>query len=460
MLEARNLCMTYGAGPRRIEAVWDLSLQVERGEFLAVTGRSGSGKSTLLGMLGGLSRPTQGTVLLDGVDVWSLRDRAVAELRSRQVGFVFQFASLLPTLRAVDNVALPALIARTMAPPQAYARAADLLARVGLAARADAYPGELSGGEQRRTALARALINSPALLLADEPTGDLDEDTEAAILELLLEVRRSDGLTLIVVTHNAVIASQADRVVHLRQGRLAEAPAPRPHPAEPRRLVALSEPALPSPPVPVAVPLGQGVGRFLAGFVAWSLLIGLTVLALNQAAALFQRHRIDQKQEARKALEKLAMSGLRADVEDVTAGPDRRYQLTLYLWNVTGGQPLYVMAPSVRAFVQVGPVWQEVPLRSADGHDGQVLRVQGKQYYRYTFAPDVKKFEELMPGYMHVRFSNCMLVSPRSEPADDLVERTDQYYVYLKPHDADDAAITRQLRFPGKPPVWIPMPPH
>src|SRR5262249_32449005 len=150
--------------------------------FLAVLGRSGSGKSTLLGMLGGLSRPTRGKILLNGVDLWSLSDNARAEFRRRSIGFVFQFASLLPTLRAIDNVALPALIGKARPADAAYARAESLLTRIGLGDRLDAYPGELSGGEQRRVALARALINAPPLLLADEPTADLDEETEADIL--------------------------------------------------------------------------------------------------------------------------------------------------------------------------------------------------------------------------------------------------------------------------------------
>ena len=118
------------------------------------------------------------------------------------------------------------------------------------------------------------------------------------------------------------------------------------------------------------------------------------------------------------------------------------------------------MAPTVRAYVQVGSVWQEVPLRPADGQEGQVLQITGRHKYHYVLTPAVKQFEELLPGYMHVRFTNALLVSKQSEPAEGLVERLDNYYVYLKPHDADDAAILRKMKFPGKPPVWIPMPPH
>jgi putative ABC transport system ATP-binding protein/macrolide transport system ATP-binding/permease protein/lipoprotein-releasing system ATP-binding protein len=485
MLRASNLAKVYGRGPRRVEAVSGADLEVDRGQFLAVTGRSGSGKSTLLGMIGGLSWPTRGTVTLDGVELWSLPDAARADFRCRRIGFVFQFASLLPSLRAVDNVALPALVGRTLGAEAAYKRAEHLLARVGLAERLGAYPGELSGGEQRRVALARALINSPGLLLADEPTGDLDEDTEAEILDLLRDVQRTDRITLVVVTHNGALARGADRVIRVRQGRLAavglsenglvpsvlreegsghrkdkpDRPLPASHPA------AVAEeksgpPERPAVAAPPPGPLGEGLGAFAARFAAWAVLTALLLLGVNQALSLHQRGQIDEQQRARLELEELAMSGLRADIDDLAQGTGGTYQLTLYLWNVSGGKPLYVMAPSVRAYVQVGSVWQEVPLRPADGREGRVLRVSGRQKHRYVLRPAVRRFEELLPGYMHVRFTNALLVSLEPEPAGGLVERVDNYYVYLKPHGADDAAILRKMKFPGKPPVWIPMPPH
>lgn len=221
MVVGQNLWKIYSTGQRQVEAVRGISLEVSAGKFLAVIGRSGSGKTTLLSMIGGLSRPNQGKVVLDGIDLWALSDDVRTEFRNQRIGFVFQFSGLLPTLRAIDNVALPALLGRTRDLLAAYAEAEELLTRVGLGNRLEAYPSELSGGEQRRVALARALINGPSLLLADEPTGDLDEETEAEIMALLLDLSRNEGTTLIIVTHNVALAQQANHVMRIREGSIA-----------------------------------------------------------------------------------------------------------------------------------------------------------------------------------------------------------------------------------------------
>ena len=216
-LSAQALTKRYGTAAGH-EAVRDASLELEVGEFVSIVGRSGSGKSTLMAMLGALTRPTEGTLLLDGTDVWTLSEAELATFRSRRIGFIFQFPSLLSNLTAVDNVAVPALLGRTMDAGQAYARAHDLLARVGLRDRADAYPGSMSGGEQRRVAIARALINSPPLLLADEPTSDLDEDTETDIIDLLEQLQRTESFGFVLVTHNLELAKRARRTFEMRQG--------------------------------------------------------------------------------------------------------------------------------------------------------------------------------------------------------------------------------------------------
>jgi ABC-type lipoprotein export system ATPase subunit len=220
MLACRQVSKSYRTERGLVTAVAGIDLDVPAGRFAAIIGRSGSGKSTLMAMIGGLSRPSAGTVEVDGTDVWGLSDNALAAFRNENVGYVFQFASLLPTLRLIDNVALPAMLGRRHGASGTYARAAALLERMGLGGYLEAYPAEISAGEQRRAAIARALINDPALLLADEPTSDLDEQTEIEIMDVLRTVNREVGTTLVLVTHNLALAEQAQQVVHIANGAI------------------------------------------------------------------------------------------------------------------------------------------------------------------------------------------------------------------------------------------------
>ena len=220
MLACRQVSKSYRTERGIVTAVAGIDLDVAAGRFAAIIGRSGSGKSTLMAMIGGLSRPSGGTVTIDGTDLWRLSDNALSEFRNGKIGYVFQFASLLPTLRLIDNVALPAMLGRRHGASGSYARAAGLLERMGLGGYLDAYPSEISAGEQRRVAIARALINDPALLLADEPTSDLDEQTEGEIMNELLTINREVGTTLILVTHNLALAEKAQQVVHIANGAL------------------------------------------------------------------------------------------------------------------------------------------------------------------------------------------------------------------------------------------------
>lgn len=219
-VELQGLSRTYRIGDQVIEAVREVSLAVDGGEFAAIIGHSGSGKSTLLSMIGGLARPTAGKVLIEGVDIWARDDAFRSDFRNARIGFVFQFASLIPTLNAVENVALPRTFGGRRRDRAAEDEAILLLEKVGLAERLFSYPRELSGGQQRRVAVARALINRPALLLADEPTGDLDEETEAEVMDLLLSSCRDSGAAFLMVTHNRSIAAGAQRVVRLKAGSL------------------------------------------------------------------------------------------------------------------------------------------------------------------------------------------------------------------------------------------------
>lgn len=219
MIEATNLTRIFSNGHSEVRAVDNVHLEVNRGEFSMILGRSGSGKSTLLGMLAGLIRPTSGTVRIKGTDISSLSDDLISELRAREIGFVFQFSGLLPTITVIDNLMLPALF--YPGKTDVRKRALGLLDKVGLSDRADAYPGTLSSGEMKRVAIARALSNGPSLLIADEPTGDLDVDTEFEIMELFRQLN-GEGMTIVMVTHNPDLMRYATRIYGMEQGRLAE----------------------------------------------------------------------------------------------------------------------------------------------------------------------------------------------------------------------------------------------
>ncbi len=221
MIELQGVSKVYARGGRSLHALSDVSLRIERGEMVALIGPSGSGKSTLLHLAAGLDLPTSGTVRVDGQATHELGDEALTLLRRRRIGLVFQFFNLVPNLTVFENVALPLLLdgqARG-----AVARRVDgLLERVGLASRAADPPGELSGGEMQRVALARALAAGPALLLADEPTGNLDSESGRALLDLLREMWQREHVTIVMVTHDAVAASHAQRTLRLRDGRLED----------------------------------------------------------------------------------------------------------------------------------------------------------------------------------------------------------------------------------------------
>ena len=218
-VSVEGLTKTYESGRNRVLVFKDLSLQIAQGEMIAVIGPSGAGKSTLLHLLGGLDRPTAGSVKVAEFDIFKLSDVDLARFRNGEIGFIFQFHHLLPEFTAVENTMMPLLIGRS-SHRAAIKRAISMLKSVGLADRITHRPGELSGGEQARVALARALVTRPRLLLADEPTGDLDGKTSEGIHSLLKEVHRSHRLTSVIVTHNERLASICDRVLHLEDGQL------------------------------------------------------------------------------------------------------------------------------------------------------------------------------------------------------------------------------------------------
>jgi lipoprotein-releasing system ATP-binding protein len=221
MIALSQVAKTYTLKNRpAVPAVRGVSLNVERGEFVVITGRSGSGKTTLLNLIAGLTRPTSGQVLIDNVHLWSLSDREQSLLRNRKMGFVFQFPSLLPSLTALENVALPTIFGHTEGKRDAYMRAAKLLEEVGLSDKLSAYPRHLSAGQQQRVVMARSLINQPELLLADEPTSNLDEQTEKEIMDLLREIHVTRGVTILMVTHTTQLVSYGTRAIEMAGGAI------------------------------------------------------------------------------------------------------------------------------------------------------------------------------------------------------------------------------------------------
>jgi len=221
IIDCRNLGKNYTADNKLVTAVDNVSLSVEEGEFVVILGHSGSGKTTLLSLIGGLTVPDSGSVKINGVDNWGQSDDDLSDMRNRTIGFIFQFASLIPTLTAVENILLP--LSFGSSPKGRHEDALKILELVGLKDKANSFPSQLSGGQQRRIAIARAFINKPDIILADEPTGDLDEETERDILDLFKEYN-GRGTTFVVVTHNIHLAQtqKNTRILQMRQGLLSE----------------------------------------------------------------------------------------------------------------------------------------------------------------------------------------------------------------------------------------------
>jgi lipoprotein-releasing system ATP-binding protein len=221
LLEGRGLAKSYRSDGRSVEVLRDLDIQIAKGEMVAIVGSSGVGKSTLMHLLGTLDFPDAGTVLLEGRDLFALPEAERLVLRNRTIGFIFQFHHLLPEFTALENVMMPLLIARTPE-SEAASRARTILSDLGLSDRIDHRPSQLSGGEQQRVAVARALVSSPSLVLADEPTGNLDSRTSRDLVMLFSSLHRDRGLTSVIVTHSSAIASACDRVLFMEDGKLVE----------------------------------------------------------------------------------------------------------------------------------------------------------------------------------------------------------------------------------------------
>jgi putative ABC transport system ATP-binding protein/lipoprotein-releasing system ATP-binding protein len=220
MIVLKDLTKTYQNGEVLIKAVDNVNLKIKKGEFVSIVGHSGSGKTTLLSLIGGLTKPDRGKVLIDDTNIWTLSDAELSALRNQKIGFIFQFASLISTLSVVDNLMLPTTFSKET--EEVYERAKELLDMVELSDKINSYPSQLSGGQQRRVAIARAFMNRPDIILADEPTGDLDEETEAEVMELFHKVNKKENTTFLMVTHSKDLASQAKKMLRMTSGRITE----------------------------------------------------------------------------------------------------------------------------------------------------------------------------------------------------------------------------------------------
>lgn len=220
ILEAQSLHKSYNSGTKHLHVLKGIDLKVAAGEAVSILGPSGAGKSTLLHILGGLDRPSEGKVFLEGADLSKINDEQMAQIRNSKMGFVFQFYHLLPEFNALENVVMPALISRNAKQNNLKDKGMELLKMVGLNKRANHRPSELSGGEQQRLAIARAIVNSPQILFCDEPTGNLDSQTSEEIIDLLLELHLKNKMTLLTVTHDEHLAKKTKRIIHIRDGVL------------------------------------------------------------------------------------------------------------------------------------------------------------------------------------------------------------------------------------------------
>jgi putative ABC transport system ATP-binding protein/lipoprotein-releasing system ATP-binding protein len=221
MITLQEVSKTYSLSKENtVKAIRNVSLEIKDGEFVIITGRSGSGKTTLLNLSSGLTKPTSGKVFLDDVDLWNLPDRQQSLMRSKKIGFVFQFPSLLPSLSTMENVMLPTIFSEKQSEVDLYKRASRLLETVGLEEKLLAYPRQLSAGQQQRVVIARSLMNEPAVLLADEPTSDLDEQTETEIMDLFRRIHRRTGITIVMVTHSTQLVPYGTRSVEMANGQI------------------------------------------------------------------------------------------------------------------------------------------------------------------------------------------------------------------------------------------------
>ena len=472
LVSASGVSISFSSRRGEVIALDGVDLLIWPGEHTAVCGHSGSGKSTLLAVIAGLCRPGAGTVQVQGTEPLALSRQAAADFRARHLGLLFQSPGLLPNLRLIDNTALPMVLAGNPT-GIAYLRASEMLRLTGLGDRLDAFPGELSGGQQRRAALARALVNKPALLLADEPTNDLDGPAAAAVLDLMLQLAQEAGTTLLLVTHDLAVANRMRRVVTLSAGKITadkrtadldlagseSAGSPSQPRVGPVGAFGYSPSSL-SGPVEMA-PAASWMS-WLGMMVGWLCLGAGGLFALDQVVALWQGRMLVEETAKRRLSETLAMESLRADILEVISLGEGKHRVTLFLENYGQGK-MFVLGPALGLHYQVGRKWEPVPILPV-GEFATELHAINKEKSRFSFEFTLPggSYDELMAGYLHMRITGAMVVGASPDPSSDLFERTDDYYFYLKDPKNSDMRI-RELNRWGPAsviPPWIAMPSH
>ena len=470
IVEARAASLIYPTPRGRIIAVDAVSLRVDPGECVAILGRSGSGKSTLLALLAGLCSPTTGDVLFDG-RTWSGRTlQEINAVRATGIGLLLQDSGLLPGLRALDNILLPAVLAGK-SHAEAVARAEELLGMVGLRDRWDAYPAELSGGQKRRVALARALTNNPAVILADEPTGDLDVLAAREITNILEKISRAGRTAVIMATHDPLLSAIADRHFWIEKGQCAPISRDSASPGVvstvcPERDSAPIAPVFePTPATLETRPPHSAIGSIIT---YWLIFLGGIALAAACVAMLDgliagkQETIVQTTKAQRRMAEEMAMQDLRADVDDVVLAADGGVSLTIFLQNYRPERALHVLGPAIEVGIQRKGRWDN--MATDIGFDWRGIRTIGseKTVLGTRFNLTDGQYDELLPGYIHVKIGATMVVSDRQDGTGDLFERQDAYYIYLRDPRRKDDWIRRANKWSEKAsiPMWISMPSH
>lgn len=466
LLVATNLSMRFTNRRGSVTALDGVSLELAPGAHTAICGTSGSGKSTLLSVIAGLCRPDSGGITLFGTGIPALSRKASADFRAKNIGLMFQSPGLLPNLRLVDNVALPALLAGE-SPADAYGQAVTLLEDTGLGDRLDSFPAELSGGQQRRAALARALANRPGLLLADEPTNDLDPQAAGAVISLMLELAGKFGATILLVTHDPSVANRMARVVTLSGGRIiadrsTEKGSPGPEPTAPLSPTDRfgHSPITHTGEVELA-PVEGWLGWLLAA-AGWLCLGAALLFAVDQGVGYWQGQALVQKESRRKVAEALAMESLRADIAEVVSAGDGRARVSLFMENY-GRETMTVLGPVMALHYQRDRKWEPLALQPDTDFESRLHPVTAtKSRFSFSFPVPAAPYDELIAGYTHLRITATYVVGGSAGPAGDLFERTDDYYIYLKDPNKTDAQIRKSNNWgPNSTvPPWMAMPSH